>query len=163
RYTNNDGMVICTENKNSQDTCYGDSGGPFVYTGVSPYPLLGVTSFGNSPAALAADPNSDERPACADNDGYGFYTHVYHYIDWIASSTLLDKNSITYSNKDSAPAPSKVTPPSNTITYGEIGNLITSDAAAQKGISAGTSLKHQSGIISMAVVSHILLTLFALF
>ncbi|OMJ13354.1 Complement factor D, partial [Smittium culicis] len=31
RYTNNDGMVICTENKNSQDTCYGDSGGPFVY------------------------------------------------------------------------------------------------------------------------------------
>ncbi|OMJ13216.1 Plasma kallikrein [Smittium culicis] len=166
RYTNNDGMVICTENKNSQDTCYGDSGGPFVYTGVSPYPLLGVTSFGNSPAAAAAiasDPNSDAKPSCADNDGYGYYTHVYYYIDWIVSSTSLDKNSITYSKKDFASDPSKATPPSISQTSRSPSDVFSTLTSSQKGISAGISLKTQSGIISLAVVSHILLTLFSLF
>ncbi|OMJ28108.1 Serine protease 55 [Smittium culicis] len=98
-YTNNDGMAVCTMNQNSQDTCYGDSGGPLVYTGVSPYPLLGVTSFGNAPTAASTP--SGEKPPCAATGGFGFYTHVYYFIDWIASTASLDKSNITYSSGNS--------------------------------------------------------------
>ncbi|OMJ07438.1 Glandular kallikrein, prostatic [Smittium culicis] len=110
-YTNNDGMAVCTMNQNSQDTCYGDSGGPLVYTGVSPYPLLGLTSFGNAPTAASTP--SDEKPPCAATGGYGFYTHVYYFIDWIASTASLEKSSITYSSGNST-SPSDQKKSSNT-------------------------------------------------
>ncbi|OMJ28110.1 Mast cell protease 3 [Smittium culicis] len=137
-YTNNNGMTICTANTNSQDTCYGDSGGPLVYTDVSPYPLLGLTSFGNAPPSAMTSEN--ERTPCAAAGGFGFYTHVNYYIDWIASTASLDKSSITYSTGNF------------TSSSGQAGTGNSTSPSAQKATGNGLSLKLQSNIVAATAV-----------
>ncbi|KAA0202866.1 hypothetical protein HAZT_HAZT011875 [Hyalella azteca] len=65
---------ICAGGVTGEDTCSGDSGGPLVATGKAggKYFLIGLTSFGPS--------------MCGSNGGFGVYTAVYKYRDWIVQS-----------------------------------------------------------------------------
>ncbi|OMJ08298.1 Glandular kallikrein, prostatic [Smittium culicis] len=147
-YTNNNGMTICTANTNSQDTCYGDSGGPLVHTGVSPYPLLGLTSFGNAPSSAMT--SEDEKLPCAAAGGYGYYTHVNYYIDWIATTASLDKSSIIYSSENST----------SSSVQTSTGN--STSPSAQKATGNSLSLKLQSNIFAASAVLCAITTLLTL-
>ncbi|OLY84985.1 Transmembrane protease serine 3 [Smittium mucronatum] len=92
-WKSNNGSLICTAVVNGQDTCFGDSGGPLVFSGVSPMPIIGLTSFGVN---LSSDPMSGVKHQCGSSNGTGYYTHIINYIDWIVSSTKLNKDSLIY-------------------------------------------------------------------
>ncbi|OMJ16990.1 Transmembrane protease serine 4, partial [Smittium culicis] len=98
-WSSNAGSFICTENVNSQDTCFGDSGGPLSYSSVSPKPIIGITSFGR-------DPSKDSTLQCGAAGGVGFYTHAYYYIDWISSTSNIPKSNLLYSSSISSPSSS---------------------------------------------------------
>ncbi|KAI3389409.1 hypothetical protein SNEBB_002804 [Seison nebaliae] len=53
------------------DTCKGDSGGPIYKYENDRWVLLGITSYGKDPFTCK---------------GYGIYTNVYKYVDWIRST-----------------------------------------------------------------------------
>ncbi|CAF0711785.1 unnamed protein product, partial [Brachionus calyciflorus] len=55
-----------TDQGNIKDSCQGDSGSPLFTKEGDTYVLIGIVSFG--------------RTTC---DGYGVYTNVYEYLDWI--------------------------------------------------------------------------------
>ncbi|KAJ2746847.1 hypothetical protein GGI20_001000 [Coemansia sp. BCRC 34301] len=81
-YKSSDGPQICTENKLllGKDTCQGDSGtGLFITVGGHRY-LAGLTSYG---ANLMGD------PTCALDDGFGVYTRVSYFRDFIDSFATL--------------------------------------------------------------------------
>ncbi|OLY81289.1 Serine protease 55 [Smittium mucronatum] len=92
-WTSNDGNQICTTIVDGQDTCFGDSGGPLAYSGVTPMPIIGITSFGLSESY---DPASKKKFKCGSVDGVGFYTHAINYIDWISDNTGIDKKNLIY-------------------------------------------------------------------
>ncbi|KAJ1963356.1 hypothetical protein GGI12_002098 [Dipsacomyces acuminosporus] len=85
-YVSSDGPQICTENilNPGKDTCQGDSGGGALVSHKGKYYLAGLTSYGS---------NIDGDPTCALNDGFGVYTHVNYYIDFISNATGIPKSS----------------------------------------------------------------------
>ncbi|OMJ21747.1 Plasma kallikrein, partial [Smittium culicis] len=108
-WLNNNDSTVCVAAIDGKDTCYGDSGGPLSFSGDPSLPLIGVTSFGNSPSGLEKlqnrslkrqSPESQDRPTCGDEGGYSFYTHVYYYIDWISSVTKIPAKDLVYSTKN---------------------------------------------------------------
>ncbi|OLY85522.1 Trypsin-2 [Smittium mucronatum] len=127
-YTNNDGYSICTLTVNNQDSCYGDSGGPLALSSVSSLPLLGLTSFGNGPSAAQYIQN-DEKPPCGINGGFGYYTHVFYYIDWITSTTSLSKSSILYSSSGTIQSSAAGSPNIIQSTANGSPNIIMSSSA----------------------------------
>ncbi|OLY84865.1 Serine protease 52 [Smittium mucronatum] len=97
-WTSNNDKLICTEILNGQSPCYGDSGGPLAYSDVSPMPIVGVISFGLSKPFNAS---SDERSDCGLTGATGYYTHAFNYIDWIAETSGIEKNSLLYNESAS--------------------------------------------------------------
>lgn len=65
-----------------KDSCYGDSGGPFVVpsllTSEGPYHLIGIVSWGAS---------------CSQQSNKGYYTKVENYIRWIKETIEKEKKS----------------------------------------------------------------------
>ncbi|KAI8321676.1 trypsin-like serine protease [Martensiomyces pterosporus] len=83
-FESSDGPQICTENKltPNTDTCQGDSGtGVIINVDGKPY-LAGLTSYGNG-----FDANGELDDTCALNNGFGIYTHVNSYLDFINGVT----------------------------------------------------------------------------
>ena len=71
--TYNSTMAFCAgDGKGGSDTCKGDSGWAFVRKirrgHIWQWVAVGIVSWGNG---------------CAQRDEYGYYTRVYHFIDWI--------------------------------------------------------------------------------
>src|SRR5262245_11590992 len=67
-----EGQICAADEQGEKDTCQGDSGGPLVVFDDNKCPyLIGLTSWGPS--------------ECADKKGYGVYTRISHYADWIRS------------------------------------------------------------------------------
>ncbi|PVU84971.1 hypothetical protein BB559_007277 [Furculomyces boomerangus] len=84
---------VCTSNINGKDTCYGDSGGPLLYTGDIRRPVIGVVSFGNAPG-------KDARPECGLDGGVAYYTNLNYYIPWIKSiSKVFSKDMLFFNEK----------------------------------------------------------------
>ncbi|KAJ1940835.1 hypothetical protein FBU59_003688 [Linderina macrospora] len=80
KYASADGPQICTENNLAPhaDSCQGDSGqGVVIYVNGVPC-LAGLTSFGS---------DIRQDPTCGQDDGFGVYTHVFYYIDYISKVT----------------------------------------------------------------------------
>ncbi|OLY84069.1 Serine protease 3 [Smittium mucronatum] len=92
-WTSNDGNLICAETVDGKSICSGDSGGPLAYSGVSPMPIIGITSFSNS---LFHDPESGEGYKCGSEGEADYFTHAFNYIDWIVENSGLDKDSLIY-------------------------------------------------------------------
>ena len=66
-------QVCAGYRQGTKDSCQGDSGGPLVVPGgPSGWTQVGVVSFG---------------PGCAQPEGYGVYTRVSSYIEWIQQKT----------------------------------------------------------------------------
>ncbi|KAJ2515959.1 hypothetical protein H4217_004871 [Coemansia sp. RSA 1939] len=120
-YSSADGPEICTSNNLSpgDDSCQGDSGSPTVITGSdgSTY-LAGVTSSGVN----MDSPGSSE---CGAKDGLAFYTHVYHFVDFITSKTGLTDEELSLGKS-------------------------TSDSAESSSTSAATSARRMSPIFTLA-------------
>ncbi|OLY85525.1 Trypsin epsilon [Smittium mucronatum] len=157
-YTNNNGGSICTATQDNQDSCYGDSGGPLALSSASGYPLLGLTSFGNGPSA-ALYANSGQRPPCAVNGGFGYYTHLFYYIDWIASTASLSKSSLLYSSSNTTSSSSNSsTSSTNTLTSGA-----SSVASRVSSITSTlSSSMSRTSVVSGSCVSKIIFALYAL-
>ncbi|KAJ1912469.1 Ovochymase-2 [Mycoemilia scoparia] len=88
-----DDRLICTGPlEEGKDACYGDSGGPLVMkmnqNGKEEYVLTGLTSFGNRL-------NGEFHPKCGMSDGFGFYTRVGAYTDFIRSATKLSATQLS--------------------------------------------------------------------
>ncbi|OLY84072.1 Kallikrein-8 [Smittium mucronatum] len=116
--SNND-KLICTKILNGQSPCYGDSGGPLVYSGVFPMPLVGIISFGLSkPLNSSARRQSD----CGLSGSFGFYTHVFNYIDWISKMIGIDESDLIYTgvpfNSSKPFSISKISPASSYRSFG---------------------------------------------
>ncbi|OMJ19318.1 Trypsin epsilon [Smittium culicis] len=108
-WLNNNEATVCVAAIDGKDTCYGDSGGPLSFSGDPSLPLIGVTSFGNSPSGLEKlqnrslkrqAPQTQDKPSCGDEGGYSFYTRVYYYIDWISKVTKIPAKDLVYSTKN---------------------------------------------------------------
>ncbi|KAJ2726661.1 hypothetical protein GGI07_000384 [Coemansia sp. Benny D115] len=83
-YESPNGPTICTLNKLSpgNSTCKGDSGsGVFVLVDNTPY-LIGLSSAIGSPTTTN----------CGTPDGFGLYTNVRSYLDFITGVTSIDAN-----------------------------------------------------------------------
>lgn len=74
-YFNSDSMLCAGDL--GKDSCSGDSGGPLISSGATPYVLLGLVSWG--PVAPCGSTSQNN---------YGVYTDVYQYLDWIESDGL---------------------------------------------------------------------------
>ncbi|OMH81732.1 Serine protease 56 [Zancudomyces culisetae] len=88
-WVNNNNYCVCTANANGQDTCYGDSGGPLVHKEQGIPTLVGLTSLGNAPG-------NKIRPECGMNGGVAYYTRIHFFIDWISSTTGINKLQLSY-------------------------------------------------------------------
>ncbi|ORX68095.1 trypsin-like serine protease [Linderina pennispora] len=78
RYTDANGPLICANNHYhiGADVCSGDSGvGTIIYVEGAPY-MAGIVSYGSSISG---------ELTCGEDGGFGLYTHIYQYINWIAS------------------------------------------------------------------------------
>jgi secreted trypsin-like serine protease len=64
-----DNMICAGYGTAGQDSCSGDSGGPFVVEQGNGHMLAGVVSWGEG---------------CAQEDSYGVYARVSRYVDWIS-------------------------------------------------------------------------------
>ncbi|PWA01852.1 hypothetical protein BB558_002023 [Smittium angustum] len=69
---------VCTSNVNGKDTCFGDSGGPLLYTGDIKRPIVGIISYG-------ASPEQSEKVECGIDGGVAYFTNLNYYIPWIKS------------------------------------------------------------------------------
>lgn len=71
-----DASFLCAGyDEGGKDACQGDSGGPLlcaISTGPLIYALTGLVSFGEG---------------CAEGNHPGYYTKVYHYLEWITEKT----------------------------------------------------------------------------
>ncbi|KAI8318720.1 trypsin-like serine protease [Martensiomyces pterosporus] len=79
-FQSSDGLQICTENKltPNTDTCQGDSGtGLIINVDGKPY-IAGLVSYG-----YGFDAKGEMDATCALNNGFGVYTHVNSYLDFI--------------------------------------------------------------------------------
>lgn len=61
------GMFCAAYSEGGKDSCFGDSGGPFIIDGM----LAGIVSWGTN--------------LCAEPDEYGVYTRVSNYVSWMTS------------------------------------------------------------------------------
>ncbi|PVU89827.1 hypothetical protein BB559_002015 [Furculomyces boomerangus] len=78
----NSKSLLCTINSKSlrKDTCLGDSGGPLITdNGNLGKQFIGITSFGTNSTGFG---NNE----CGLKSGYGFYTKVSYYFDFIYNS-----------------------------------------------------------------------------
>ncbi len=66
-----------------KDSCIGDSGGPLVINSNGQWLQIGIVSFGNG---------------CAQENFYGVYTSVAHYINWINDYVSVGSNSLSSAN-----------------------------------------------------------------
>ncbi|KAJ2712136.1 hypothetical protein H4R19_002913 [Coemansia spiralis] len=98
QFSGNDGDYICVTTPDGRDTCSGDSGGPLLQrcsgdprnTGIAgngPWVQLGVTSYGDA----ASSPTDT---VCGYPDGAGFYTRVAAYLDFVTSTTGINRNDL---------------------------------------------------------------------
>ncbi|KAJ1963318.1 hypothetical protein GGI12_002118 [Dipsacomyces acuminosporus] len=87
-FESNDGPQICTENKLTPktDTCQGDSGtGLVIEVGGTPF-LAGLVSYG-----FGFNDKGEVDKTCALGNGFGAYTRVHQYMDFIDSASMPEK------------------------------------------------------------------------
>ncbi|PWA01845.1 hypothetical protein BB558_002029, partial [Smittium angustum] len=85
--SNNDSFV-CTQSKNGEGTCFGDSGGPLYFTGDENKPIIGITSKGG--------PAKDKKNMCSETGNVEYFTNAYYFIDWICENTGIDEKDLLY-------------------------------------------------------------------
>ncbi|KAJ1835334.1 hypothetical protein LPJ63_001222 [Coemansia sp. RSA 2711] len=89
-YKSADGPEVCSVNALTpgKDSCQGDSGSPTVVDDNGVVYLAALTSSGVD----LADPGAVD---CATKDGLAFYTHVYHFIDFVAAAANRSASDLT--------------------------------------------------------------------
>lgn len=90
---------ICGEYSQGKDSCNGDSGGPLAQSYNSNFYVLGIVSYGPD--------------ACT---GYGVYTRVNGYLDWIKQISGVTPDSTPTDPKPTDPKPTDPVPTSKTYT-----------------------------------------------
>ncbi|KAJ2753225.1 hypothetical protein IWQ56_006635 [Coemansia nantahalensis] len=89
-YRSADGPDVCTVNALTpgRDSCQGDSGSPTVIAVDGGAQLVALTSAG-------IDLSNTSATDCAMPNGLAIYTHIYYYIDFIASTSGRPQSSFT--------------------------------------------------------------------
>ncbi|OLY85521.1 Proclotting enzyme [Smittium mucronatum] len=140
-WSGNNGPVICTQNVNGQDTCFGDSGGPLAVSSDSSRPILGITSFG-------VDPSSNSSSLqCGADGGFGYYTNANYYIDWISSTSSVSTSDLVFSSFSSSGSSSS----SSQSSLVQSGSSSQSSGSSNQQSSSSVGVSDQSSDISSTV------------
>ncbi|KAJ1826391.1 hypothetical protein LPJ56_002197 [Coemansia sp. RSA 2599] len=89
-YNGIEGRVLCTDNKAypGHDLCDGEFGASLVVKVDGAYQLVGTYSY-------HTDSSQEGYNRCAKNTSLAFYTHVYSYLGFIASSANVPADTFT--------------------------------------------------------------------
>ncbi|KAJ1860119.1 Ovochymase-1 [Coemansia sp. RSA 1722] len=89
-YNGPEGRVLCTDNKAypGHDLCDGEFGASLVVKVDGAYQLVGTYSY-------HTDSSAEGYNRCAKNTSLAFYTHVYSYLGFIASSANVPADTFT--------------------------------------------------------------------
>ncbi|KAJ1956040.1 Transmembrane protease serine 4 [Linderina pennispora] len=99
-YNGVEGRVLCSDNmlNPGHDLCNGEVGAPLVHDVDGQKQLVGIYSY-------HIDLSKEGYDLCAKNSSLAYYTHVYSYLDFIASTVGIPVDTFTKSLHEPAGSP----------------------------------------------------------